>query len=62
MATQVEQVTQQEIEQEVHADIYNVSKEDLEKKRKEQAKSDDGGSICTICYVKGCRIGPMGRG
>lgn len=23
--------------------------------------TDGGGEICTICYVKGCRIGPMAR-
>lgn len=52
------------VEQEVHADIYDVSKEDLEKKREEarKIKTDNGGIICTICYIKGCRIGPMGRG
>lgn len=58
MPTDTDQVTEKQIEQAVHADIYDVSKEELAQKQKE----DNGGSLCTICYVKGCRIGPMGRG
>jgi len=60
--TEVEQEVDTRTDQERHADVYGVSREELKKREAEQDKSDNGGSICTICHVKGCNIGPMGRG
>ena len=57
---EVEQNTR--AEQERHADVYGVSREDLTKKQQEEKKPGNGGEICSICHVKGCRIGPMLRG
>lgn len=63
-ATEVE--TTVTAEQAVHADIYGMTSSELEKlkaKEEEQKKQpDQGGEICSICHVKGCRIGPMLRG
>lgn len=53
-------------EQEIHARVYDVSSDELEKIKAlanlQVPKSDDGGEICGVCVVKGCRIGPMLRG
>lgn len=59
MPTDTEQTTEKQVQQRVHADLYNVPDRKLEELQKQEPSN---GRLCTICKVKGCRIGPMGRG
>lgn len=46
-------------EQRVHADLHAVGERELEELKE---KEDEGGEICSVCLVRGCRIGPMAGG
>lgn len=59
-STEQETRTEEQIAQEVHADVYDVPDKKLQELRAQEPSN--GGDLCSICKRKGCRIGPMMRG
>jgi hypothetical protein len=61
-ATEVVTEAEATAEQRVHAQLHGIEDEELEEMAKYEPQNDDGGEVCGICGVRGCRIGPMVRG